>query len=83
MSNYYKFKYGDKVKITSYVGIEVECTVVARYTSTKYDHEANPHKRYVVLCEFKDRMSYKELIECRFVDDVAEGELEFSICNKD
>lgn len=73
----YKFKFGDRVKIVSYAGVELPATVVCNYTSTKYDHPADPHFRYVVLLDYTGERTCKEVFETRLIDNVSENELEF------
>lgn len=73
-SDYYKFKYGDKVSITSCVGGIIPATVLTVYTSTVNDHSAHPHKRCVVLCDYEGSQNTRSVMNQ--IHDVAEIELE-------
>lgn len=64
----YKFKPNDKVKIVSYVGIEIPCVVYSVYTSDTENHTAQPHNRYV--CQEESSLS-----GWSDVHDVSESEL--------
>lgn len=77
----YKFKYGDKVNIVSYIGATIPATVVCNYTSTEYGHPAEPHFRYVVLLDYVGDRTVKETMSTRLLDNVAECELEFQVGN--
>lgn len=47
---YYQFVPDESVKIISFTGAQPTGKVVACYTSDVYNHPANPHRRYVVVC---------------------------------